>query len=507
MYILGMVLLTLLVWASGAEATCSGSGTSWSCTAGTTPAQVNSALSSATDGATLTFAAGSYTWNDSIPFYNSKGVTLICASLGACTVAASGLNMGLNGTCNGTNIHLYRISGFVFNGGGNLIWYNANSTPPCTMTGIRIDHNTFSGQSADNRILMFGDNANNSYFYGVVDHNTIINSSNVVLAEFYSSNGSNAPAGTRGTLNNMYFEDNTIAITTMTNSGAGCMDTTGSPGIVWRHNTMTNCLLAAHGTTGGGGVVNFEVYNNTFIVNAGSVGAGEQDGFRQFHHQGSGETLVFNNTFTTFAANGGHSIGMTHYRSASPTTAGYSGQRCDGTAAGDGNRSGQLGYPCKRQPGRDVNGVLNPIYVWNNHYSDSGGLAVMTIESGLWGETNPSVNDHIKLNRDVYNAVSVNAQSSATSPFNGTTGMGFGTLANRPTTCTTGPEAADAGHGGVGYFATDQGAQGTLYRCSAANSWVVHYTPYTYPHPLQAGGIGGGGDITAPGAPTNLRVQ
>ena len=36
-------------------------------------------------------------------------------------------------------------------------------------------------------------------------------------------------------------------------------------------------------------------------------------------------------------------------------------------------------------------------------------------------------------------------------------GMGFGTLANRPTTCTTGTEVADAGYGGVGYFATDQG--------------------------------------------------
>ena len=34
---------------------------------------------------------------------------------------------------------------------------------------------------------------------------------------------------------------------------------------------------AAHGTTGGGGIVNFEVYNNTFIVNSGAVGAGFGD--------------------------------------------------------------------------------------------------------------------------------------------------------------------------------------------------------------------------------------
>ena len=36
MYILGMVLFILSWWASGAEAACSGSGTSWNCTAGTT---------------------------------------------------------------------------------------------------------------------------------------------------------------------------------------------------------------------------------------------------------------------------------------------------------------------------------------------------------------------------------------------------------------------------------------------------------------------------------------
>jgi hypothetical protein len=44
--------------------------------------------------------------------------------------------------------------------------------------------------------------------------------------------------------------------------------------------------------------------------------------------------------------------------------------------------------------------------------------------------------------------------------------------------------------GGVGYFATDQGAQGTVYRCSAANTWTVHYTPYAYPHPLTSGFVG-----------------
>ena len=88
----------------------------------------------------------------------------------------------------------------------------------------------------------------------------------------------------------------------------------------------------------------------------------------------------------------------------------------------------------------------------------------------------------IIANRDYYAEVSMSAQSSPTSPFNGTVGTGYGTIANRPTTCTT----------GVGYWATDQGnwntsgsgGQGQLHVCTATNTWTLYYTPYTYPHPL-----------------------
>ena len=98
-------------------------------------------------------------------------------------------------------------------------------------------------------------------------------------------------------------------------------------------------------------------------------------------------------------------------------------------------------------------------------------------------------------NRDFFAEVSQSAQTSPTSPFNGTVGTGFGTLANRPTTCTQ--------H--VGYWATDQGnwnqsghgGQGQLYVCSATNTWTLYYTPYTYPHPLT-------GTQDPPAPPSNL---
>lgn len=76
-------------------------------------------------------------------------------------------------------------------------------------------------------------------------------------------------------------------------------------------------------------------------------------------------------------------------------------------------------------------------------------------------------------------------------PFDGTAGMGCGTPASRPSTCTT----------GTGYWATDQdcssvpagsaGAHpavpiaGTLHTCTAPDTWTETFTPYAYPHPLR----------------------
>jgi hypothetical protein len=89
-----------------------------------------------------------------------------------------------------------------------------------------------------------------------------------------------------------------------------------------------------------------------------------------------------------------------------------------------------------------------------------------------------------------------------TGSFNGTVGVGSGTRAARPATCTE----------GVAYWSTDQGGNwhttngtandGTLDVCTATNTWTnAQYTPYTYPHPLNAG------TVAAPSAPTNVRIR
>ncbi len=67
---------TLLAFSGVAHAACTGSGTSWNCTAGSSVSEVQSAINSASDGATIAFAAGNYSWGNGITLSNAKGVTL-----------------------------------------------------------------------------------------------------------------------------------------------------------------------------------------------------------------------------------------------------------------------------------------------------------------------------------------------------------------------------------------------------------------------------------------------
>jgi hypothetical protein len=153
--------------------------------------------------------------------------------------------------------------------------------------------------------------------------------------------------------------------------------------------------------------------------------------------------------------------------------------------------------------------AVSPMYAWLNTYTKLPSFGTSQITTG--GTTN-----RVIALRDWY-AENLNqaAQSSTTFPFDGTKttvcptglstaacGIGHGTLANRPATCTT----------GVSYWATDQGnwnqsdsgGPGELFVCTATDTWNLYYTPYTYPHPLVAGGTTGTGG--APDPPTALRV-
>jgi hypothetical protein len=157
------------------------------------------------------------------------------------------------------------------------------------------------------------------------------------------------------------------------------------------------------------------------------------------------------------------------------------------------------GYPALDQPGYGYFASANAgSWPTQTSYSAANYQQLMPIylAANVWdggtpptsGLDKPSMGAYMKSDREWYDQVG-GVQTNATTPFNGTTGTGFGTLANRPTTCTA----------GVGYWATDQGswnssssnpygvqqngADGVLYKCTATDTWTLYYTPYEYPHP------------------------
>jgi hypothetical protein len=111
------------------------------------------------------------------------------------------------------------------------------------------------------------------------------------------------------------------------------------------------------------------------------------------------------------------------------------------------------------------NQALEPVYIWNN---------TITPHPGYGGNVLTNNASNRILSDTHYYAQASGIQSNATTPFDGTTGTGWGTVADRPTTCTA----------GVGYWATDESI---LYTCGDSNDWSEYYQPFEYPHYLRSG--------------------
>ena len=507
---------------------------------------VQTALNSVVaDGTTVVIPSGNCTWTTMVSYSKSFSVTIqgqsttsgTCAPGGSCTAVDNTIitdNLTRGAACGSPDGPALQISSTI----GKTIrltgitWLKTGAGQTCVGTvsvggtgqQTRIDHNHFSTYSFV--ALGWG-----GFTYGLVDHNLFNGSGTVNTIVFHEPNwigldgnpdplnvgdGSWADNSYFGTIKSVYVENNGFIVANGSqNHGSGYADDCTSGGrFVWRFNLMQNVMLQTHPTGGGQrhrGCRALEVYGNTFTA----TGTGNNNMFNAFWFS-SGAGLVWNNTTSP---SGGwdqfvtvHSMRRntnTYTQNPTPSGWGYCGTSQNGTGSNwDQNTNSSSGRKCIDRPGmgkgdRLVNDFpnttnnatgcspssacawprqqLEPAYEWLN--TSQAGFFWNVADGELIG------------NEDYYNY---------TGSFNGTSGVGSGTLANRPATCTPNPDSGAIG--GVAYWATDQGnwnksgsgGQGQLYSCTSTNTWSLYYTPLTYPHPL----VVGSGPLPTP--PTGL---
>ena len=497
MYILGFVLFVLLSWASGAEATCSGSSPTFTA-ASPALADIKACVALASGGNTINVPAGSANWGGST-LSLTKGVQIIGAGIGN-TVITSGFVDYVPSSSNWAANYNFRLSGFTFlgNGGSHTCWdspcflfLDAGCAVPA-QTNMRVDHNRISNYSGSPAaIKLYG-------FRGVIDHNTFDLMGYVMRIGWGDHGTCSGTSGygaghwqiaqfgpfVFGDINTtIYFEDNTI-------TGMNLIATDGDEGgsYVVRYNSFSGStngqVFDLHAHTGGasdwptrGG----EIYGNVWTTSG-------NDYFLK--QQGAGRTLIFNNSVVDKV-----------------NSSFYQGDGCiQNSTTGDGLTG--------------ISMQVNNTYHWGNRIGFTGTLGHIDILQGSVQGGNQICNGRTAEKFDE----SIWQDNPSLTPGQAlTSGIAKGTLVNRPTTCTP----------GTAYWATNQSTtslagmvgpnpstpiSGTLYQCSnvaygpngydptagTANTWVTLFTPAPYPHPLISGG---GGDVIPPAAPINLRVQ
>jgi len=384
-------------------------------------ADVRSAINAASPGDTVRVPAGSATWTQELVI--DKKINLIGAGQTSTYITS-------NYTAGDYLIYFWppgsstttacRISGFNFNFANKCYGINVGSSPGYIFRNVRIDHNIFQN-AAGNLVGIAG------AVFGVADNNSFIHTQSGRQAHDNHQDSQwcwNNLAAEYGTENNFYYEDNTY-------TGPGIIVSAGGQGNRYcvRHNTITNTdtsvfwMFDMHGsyTEDMLSAMVVEVYGNT-INSAYGVGSLDQRGSM---------ALFYNNIFSCSTVD----IGIrneynTNVDLLSPVTA------------------------TNGEPKR-----IHKSYYWGNKNKGTR-VSAAILETAYYSNLGRNVP---QFNIDCFDEVA---------SFNGSSGVGVGTLASRPASCST---------EGVGYWATDQNR---LYRWHNG-AWEVFYTPYTYPHPLR----------------------
>lgn len=529
------LLVALMAVAPSASADCTGASPAWT----TTPdyASVFACVVGASPGDTIQVSAGdgSEDWAETLEL--TEGITLL--GPGASELVIRNVNPSADAyliTYDPADYDAdpsFRLSGFTLDANGHMTLRlgsckDAPFTPP---TKTRVDHDVFanSGTPSDLKAQAI---FNYMSLYGVVDNNTfqdnaypVASHSGAAIDDWWGEGPQSEFA--HGSEKYLYFEDNTFSgIEIVTDGEFSCR-------YAFRYNTISVGMEAqifdVHGYQPGGGMdscFGAEVYGNEVVSNGNPIYG--------FLYQRSGQVLSFMNSSDLQLRHQAY-IGST--ADPCPTTSPdlknihnsflwnnrqhLTGAYFTLTATGDDTlTSSTIGFVDS-----------NPDTITDSQAE----LAASGIEGALQVTGSASNDGWYDLDAVSANTMTLAPTEALTAEVAGANvtlsgGMACGSHTDIPRSgrdvvtnetspgVTCGSELPASCDVGAGHWVPDDPAAcadltgyvgdahtkqigGALYRCEAAGSWVEHYHPYAYPHPLRGEEpMGGGGGTGASGA-------
>jgi len=437
-------------------------------------ADIDIAVTAATNGDTVTVPNADCTWSSLLTV--TKGIRL--QSLGGTITSTLSNTLRFTVTeavCDATP---FEIDGFNFVDTYDTgISNTAVIVITSTCKKFKIHDNTFShsGSGDNSAIYITGDS------YGVVYKNLFLGKGdalNINHAEWGGGtwgDGSWSDDPYLGTAKFVYFEGNTATV----NAGnrTALTDISGGARVVYRYNTVLNGTFSGHGFDSDGrrrGMRLSVAYKNILE---------DTEAYGTCIQVRAGTGFIYENTMTGWVNDGSCLQGSTYRWGTSYTV----GHRCDDevqdyvcldsssacTKDADGEGTGTDTTNCTVHPHTCVGPMDNNAGTGYGSPCRDGigrgkdiGFATAQASEPLFAWDNSGTNSGMSITADAVQNVDYYYDATGC-----TSGVTSGLDSAKCGTCTQ----------GVGYWATDARK---LYRCGVSNDWTEYYTEYTCPHPL-----------------------